>query len=74
MVVGEGLAPPVKDLTPPVTQNKTKNTGRQGADPYKYAEKDNKPVGDGALDILQNKAKNTAHQDSEAKPRVLEND
>ena len=32
------------------------------ADPYEYAEKDNKPVGDGALDIPQNNTKNTGRQ------------
>ena len=26
-------------------------TGRQGADPYEYAKRENKPVGDGGLDI-----------------------
>ena len=37
-----------------VLKNTSADTGRQGAAPYEYAEKENKSVGDGALDIPQN--------------------
>ena len=51
-----------------VLKNTSADTGRQGADPYEYAEKENKSVGDGALDIPQNKTKDTGHQGSKARP------
>ena len=37
-----------------VLKNTSADTGRQGAAPYEYAERENKSVGDGALDIPQN--------------------
>ena len=40
---------PVGDGGLDIPQNKTKDTGRQGADPYEYAERENESVGDGGL-------------------------
>ena len=67
MVINRHSIPSVSLRYPDIPQNKTKDTGRQVAAPYEYAEKDNKPVGDGALDIPQNKTKNTGHQGSESR-------